>query len=200
MSHRLKLLVFCMFFMGCLSEAMCQESSPTMWYSRIAGDYIFGAQVYNEAFAYKPGFQCVMATGIALNSKVNAGIGVNYSHLQYERFVPVFAEITGSIGRKDNNARLINMQFGYAPGWYKSGVLHDAYVFSGGMYFCAGLGLQINITQVSALSFMISYRHQFARLQYELFGNNQNSEVLHYEMLTLGVSFRFLHFRNNTRE
>jgi hypothetical protein len=148
--------------------------------------YIVGAQVYNNNFIYNPGYGFQVSYGINFNESVGIGLGTGYSSLQDEHFVPFFIEALGS-RKKKTGSSVIMMQLGYALGWYSGDVPSQGYDFGGGMFIDAGLGRKITISKEYALYFHWSYRHQFAKMEYEVFGGQAYSEGINYDMIVISL-------------
>jgi hypothetical protein len=178
------------------SLAICNlfaQDSTQLWnfadrYQRIDASYIFGGQVYNNNFIYNPGFSFQASCGIKLGEFAGIGLGSGYYVLQDEHFVPFFVEAFGC--RKNKSASpMVAMQFGYSLGWFSGHTPEEKYDFSGGVFIDAGLGRKVTINRQFSVYFHWSYRHQFARMSYEVFGGHQYTEPLNYDMLviTLGL-------------
>lgn len=155
-------------------------------YQRLDATYVFGGQVYKNNFVYKPGFSLQVSHGFVVNESVNVGAGLGYVNLKDEHFLPVFIEVLGSRKRKQTSPT-IKMQIGYAPGWDTGGMKPEGYHFRGGMYISAGLGRKIPVGPNYSLYFHWSYRHQFARSDYKVFGGQKYTEDLNYDMFVISL-------------
>ena len=168
-----------------------QDSTKTKsvdTYQRLDVSYIIGAQLYNDNFLYNPGIATQVSYGIKVSKAVGIGLGVGYTGLTKERFIPIYAE---AFGQKKNkkNAPFVKFQAGYSLGWNSSTSANSNYEMKGGPYFNAGLGRKIEFNDNYALLFSWSYSHQFARMEYDVFGGKEYSEPVNYDMLwvTIGL-------------
>jgi len=153
-------------------------------YHRFDASYIFGGQVYNNNFIYNPGFSFQTSYGIQLNESVGIGLGTGYTHLKDEHFIPFYIEAAGC--RKNRaSSPMVSMQLGYAHGWYTGDMPNDEYRFRGGIFIDAGLGRKIGVSSNYSLYFHWSYRHHFAKMSYEIFGGQEYTEPLNYDMVVI---------------
>jgi hypothetical protein len=155
-------------------------------FQRLDVSYIFGGQIYNNNFIYNPGFAFQASYGIKINQFVGVAAGIGYSALQDERFLPVFCEISGCKKNKTNTPT-IHMQIGYAYGWYSGDMQVEGYEFHGGMYIDAGFGRKISLNRDYSVLFHWSYRHQFAHMDYKVFGGQDYTEALNYDMFVISL-------------
>lgn len=177
-----------------VSYTLGQESNPTKdidTYTKLELGYLFGGQIYNDNFSYNPGIQAQGSFGFSLNNRVNLGIGMGYYQLTHERFIPIFAEVIGYTHGSNKYSHLISMQLGYSPAWYSEQVGYSGYAYKGGIYFDTGIGMQRIINNSSAIYFRLSYRHQFAKISYELFQGTRYSETLNYDLLNIAIGIKF---------
>jgi hypothetical protein len=147
---------------------------------------VFGGQVYNNNLVYNPGFSMQTAYGLMVNESVGIGFGAGYYVLQQEHFLPVFIEAMGYKKNKKNTP-VIKMQIGYSIGWYSGSVNMKGYNFNGGVFIDAGIGRKIQLNERLSLFFQCSYRHQFAKMEYEVYGTEQYTEVLNYDMVVISL-------------
>jgi len=159
-------------------------------YSRLDIAYIFGAQVYNDNFLYNPGFNLYGAYGIFISDKFSAGMGTGLQYFRNEKFIPVFIDLTGRISKK-KNTRTLFLQCGYSFAWSNALRNFTNSWFNGGIYLNAGFGRQFYISEGIAITLHISYRHQFAEIEYEIFNQHNYRERINYDMLVIGSSFMF---------
>jgi len=155
-------------------------------YQKLDASYIFGGQVYNNNFIYNPGFSFHASYGFRINESVGIGLGTGYSFLKDEHFIPFFVEVAGSRNNKAGSPT-VSMQVGYAHAWYTGDMPNTDYDFYGGIFIDAGLGRKIAINREFSLYFHWSYRHQFARMSYEVFGGQKYRESLNYDMLVISI-------------
>lgn len=155
-------------------------------YQRLDLSYSFAEQVYNNNMIYNPGLAASASYGLMLNESVSLGLGTGYTALQEERFIPVFLETMGYIRNKPSTP-VILMQVGYAFGWHTGIPDMEGYKFRGGIYIDAGMGRKININTHYSVFFHVSYRHQFARMEYEVFGGQSFKDDLNYDMLLISL-------------
>jgi len=175
---------------GAMAHGFAKQDSIDRDYTRLDIAYIFGVQVYNDNFLYNPGFNLYGAYGRSIGEKFSAGLGTGLQHFSDEKFIPVFVDLTGRVSKK-RNTRTIFMQCGYAFAWsdallnFPNGRLH------GGIYLNAGIGRQFYICKGFSIILHISYRHQFAEIEYEIFDQHNYREQINYDMLVFGLSFMF---------
>ena len=156
-------------------------------YQRIDISYCFGGQVYNDNFIYNPGISFQYVYGFMQNKYVGIGIGYGFQTFKNERFTPLYLEAIG-YKKKNTNTSFIKMQIGYSIGWYEGNVNLIGYKYSGGFFIDTGVGRKISLNNGFSLFFHWSYRHQFAKIEYEVFGTQQYSEILNYDMLVISLS------------
>jgi hypothetical protein len=185
------LIIFILFSIKISNAQEEQSEYKLKSYQKFEVGYMFGGQVYNDNFRYNPGVQGQGVFGFHISKRFNAGIGIGYYQLTNERFMPIFAEVNGYTKGNDKISNIITMQLGYSPGWYKQQVGFDGYNFNGGIYFDAGLGLQIKISDLIAGYFKLSYKHQFAHITYELFNGTNHTEALNYDLLNIAFGIKF---------
>ncbi len=180
----LSILLFSVFIQ--LDAADFNKLDSLNKYQRIDISYIFGGQVYNNTLNYNPGYSLQLSYGIMMNESVGFGFGIGHITLENERFLPVYLEAIGYKKNKESSP-LIKMQVGYSFGWYSGSVIMNDYDFMGGFYFDAGVGRKISINDNYSLFFHWSYRHQFARMEYEVYGSQNYTEALNYDMLVISL-------------
>ena len=163
------ILVF-LFWHGTLNAQ--KDASKEKFYQSLNLSYIVGGQVYND------------------NSDISIGLGTGYLSLSNENFLNHFVEIIGK-KKKKNNTPFVNFQGGYSIGWLNSTNSSQYYKINGGIFINAGLGRMIKINEKYILLFHWSYCHQFAKMEYEIFGGNDYSEILNYDMLQISIGVLF---------
>jgi hypothetical protein len=184
--QRITLSLLFIFAVSSLSAQNSEETDSMRHFQRIDVSYIFGGQVYNNNFIYNPGYSFSLAYGLKLNQSVGLYGGAGFSALENERFLPVFIGISGC--KKNRlNTPLIDMQIGYAFGWDKGDMQIDNYAFHSGIFIDAGFGRKIPVNGNYSLLFHWSYRHQFARMSYKVFGGQDYSEALNYDMFVISL-------------
>ena len=156
--------------------------------SKFEGGYIVGLQVYNDNFLYTPGYSLHFSHDYRINETVHAGLGAGYVSMDKVDFIPVYGEIVG-YGSKKNNAPFINFQLGYAFAQGKETRTSMYYSTKGGTYFNAGFGRKWRLSDGYSLSSRCSYTHQFASLEYKIFGQTQHTQFTDYSslMFSLGI-------------
>jgi len=190
-----KRIIFQVFLlMVLMSDAMAQETGKSETtredFIRLDIAYIIGGQVYNDNFLYNPGFNLYGTYGIYLNERVSTGLGTGVQLFRDEKFIPVFIELSGFISKK-KNTRLLSFQFGYSFAWSESLRNLTNSRLNGGIYLNAGFGRKFYLNEVISIILNISYRHQFAEFQYEVFNLSNYRERINYDMLVIGTSFMF---------
>ena len=164
-----------------------QKLDSVNTYNRFGVSYCIGGQVYNDNFIYKPGISVQYSYGLKLNEVVGVGLGLGFQSFQHEQFLPLYLEVMG-YKKKKKNTPVLEMQFGYAPCWYSGSMNLKNYEYHGGVFFNAGVGSKFHVNGPFSVIFHISYRHQFARLEYEIFETDTYSELLNYDMIVLSLS------------
>lgn len=189
-----KVIIPVVLLMVSMSDAMAHVSgkpdSSVRVYTRLDIAYIFGAQVYNDNFLYNPGFNFYGAYGIFISEKFSAGMGTGLQYFKNEKFIPVFIDLTGHISKK-KNTRTLSLQCGYSVAWSNALRNFSNSRLNGGVYLNAGFGRQFYISEGFAIILHISYRHQFAEIEYEIFDQRTYRERINYDMLVIGSSFKF---------
>lgn len=162
------------------------QSDSLQTYQRIDLSYVFGGQIYNNNLIYNPGVSFQTAYGIRVNESVCFGLGTGIMALTDERFAPIFFETTGYRKNKANSP-FIRMQIGYSFAWYAGPMEAEGYRFRGGIYLDAGMGRKIQINSKYSVSFHWSYRHQFAHMEYEVFGGERYTEPMNFDMFVISL-------------
>ena len=177
-----------------MSGAMAQESenpdTTLDHFIRLDLAYIIGGQIYNDNFLYNPGFNFYGTYGIHINERMSAGLGTGLQQFRNEKYIPVFIDITGNILKK-NNTRLISLQCGYSFAWSESLKNLTNSRLNGGIYISAGFGRKFYMNEAFSIIASVSYRHQFAEIEYEVFNLRNYRERINYDLLAIGISFIF---------
>ena len=160
------------------------------YYQTFNLSYIVGGQIYNDNFLYNQGYSCKTSFGKKINSDISIGLGTGCMLLTNEGFIPVYIDILGRKKNKDN-APFIKFQGGYSFGWNNSSSSNQHYKINGGLFINAGLGRMIKANEKFSFLFYWSYCHQFAEMEYEIFGENSYSEILNYDMLHISIGLLF---------
>jgi hypothetical protein len=163
-----------------------EKDRENKWSSRLDISYNVGGQLYNDNFIYNPGYSINISRSYAVNNYVGLGIGAGYTHLEYEQFFPLYIEAIG-YKKKKGNSPFIKFQFGYSPGAHSPVNSINNYKVDGGIYFNAGSGRRIKMNDKMDLFFHWSYNLQFAVLQYSIFGDNQYSHNVSYDMIQISL-------------
>lgn len=186
--------IFLMIFV--FNETMASKKLPDetksekgfISYQSLSIGGIIGGQVYNDNFIYNPGFSVNYSLGTHIHKDVAVGLGTGYVGLSNEIFVPAYIELLANKKNKANTP-FIRFQAGYAAG--ASTADNENFELNGGAYFSAGMGRKIQLNNNCALLLHWSYYHQFAELEYEVFGGNEYDEVVNYDMLQISVGIIF---------
>jgi hypothetical protein len=182
-----KYILFLLFLLcSSLVKAQSDQRDSLNTYQGIDLSYVFGGQVYNNNLVYNPGFSLRTSYGLMINESVGLGFGAGYYALQHEHFLPLFFEAMGYKKNKANTP-VIKMQIGYSIGWYSGAVNIEGYKFTGGVFIDAGIGRKIPLNDRLSLLFQCTYRHQFARMEYEVYATEQYIEVLNFDMLVISL-------------
>lgn len=152
--------------------------------TRIDASYLFGGQVYNDNFIYNPGYSFQIINSLQIHKEFELGLGTGYTSLVNERFVPIYIETLG-YKKSKKNSPFIKFQAGYSIGWDTETSAQKNYDMKGGFYFNAGVGRKIQVSERYSVLFHWSYCHQFASLEYEIFGGKDYSETVSYDMVQI---------------
>lgn len=182
------LLVLTMVSLQAQDEVTEEKKDKPKYYYRLDASYIFGGQVYNDNFTYNPAIGGQFSIGRLLNKHVALGTGVGLQYFDDERFVPIFLEATG-FKKSKSNSGYIKMQVGYSYAFANSSAYMDDYELNGGAFFDAGIGKKFELKNDYHLHFQVSYRHQFAELEYDIFNDKDFTTALNYDMLVLSLGF-----------
>jgi hypothetical protein len=163
-----------------------KDEEPISSYQRIDISYAIGGQIYNDNFIYNPGGSFQTTFGFHVNKDVAIGIGAGYQAFEDEKFIPIYAEVLGYKKQK-NNAPFIKMQMGYSLGWSDAFPDNINYDYSGGVFIDVGMGRKINLKNNYSIMFHWSYRHQFATMEYETYGNETYTQNLNYDMIVISL-------------
>ncbi len=154
--------------------------------SKIYMSYILGIQAYNDNVLYNPGYSVLFTQSYKLSGNVDIGIGSGYISLVNERFAPFYFEVFG-YKKKRSNSPIIKFQFGYSAAWYNKIGYLSGYDLSGGIYFTAGMGRQLRLKNRYSILFHWSYCHQSAKINHQIFGNRDYSDMINYDMLQFSI-------------
>ncbi|MBN2486939.1 MAG: hypothetical protein JXB34_13265 [Bacteroidales bacterium] len=191
MKHSLFTFFLTFTFLYASSQINAKPDSLNV-YQRLDVSYTFGGQVYNDNFTYNPGIAVFCVTGLMPNDNIGLGFVYGFHSMQNERFIPLGAEVIGyKSGNKGNS--FIRMQAGYSIGWYQGETSLVGHNYSGGLFVDAGIGRKIYLADDLSVMFTLSYRHQFAKTEYEIFGKQTFTETLNFDMLVISLSL----LRNN---
>lgn len=188
-----KILIWVVFLGSSCFQLTGQEKTFTnepSVYQTLNASYIIGAQLYNDNFLYNPGLSLQMSFGRSVNDDIGIGLGSGYMQMKNERFIPVFLEIMGKKKQKANTP-FIRFQGGYSIGWSEATTSMVNYDMKGGFYINAGVGRNIRIYDKYSILFQWSFCHQFAQMQYQIFGDRTYSETLNYDMVQVSVGLLF---------
>jgi hypothetical protein len=179
-------LLITLFLSAALCTCACGADGDKVYYAHIDAGYIIGGQVYNDNFLYNPGISILGSFNRSISKRVNLGIGTGALIFEDATFLPVYAEFTGYRSKK-KNPEFIVMQLGYSHGWNHSLEEFNNYDFRGGLMVGGGFGMRFEICEAFDLAAFLIYRHQFARVEYEVFDRYRYREELNYDLLTFGV-------------
>ncbi|MFW5852124.1 MAG: hypothetical protein ACOCWB_07870 [Bacteroidota bacterium] len=156
-------------------------------HTSLTAGYIIGAQIYNDNFLYNPGQIYSLESYIPLSSDLNIGGGLSFLRMQNERFIPVYIDLI-SYRDKKKNSNFIHAKCGYAYGWNTSVAPMENYEFNGGVFLSLGTGKKININKACSLFIEWAYMHQFAQMSYTVYGSQNYSETINYDMFMISAS------------
>lgn len=159
-------------------------------YKSINASYAFGGQLYNDNFIYNPGYSVQFSAGKKIHEDVLLGVGAGFMSLTNENFIPIYVEIIGNKKHK-NNAPFIRFQGGYSIGWNSTTTAYENYDFDGGVFINAGIGRKIKLNNDYSLLFHWSYCHQFANIDYSVFGRQEISQTVYYDMIQISLGLLF---------
>jgi len=179
-----------LFFLDMQAQEEKINETPLNLYKSITASYAYGVQIYNDNMIYNPGYSFQLSVGNRVSKDVSLGFGAGYMSFGEEHFVPIFAEIIGSKTKK-KNTRFFKIQGGYSLGWNETINNNDNYDLNGGIYFNAGVGQRIKVNNAYSLMLQLSLCHQFAEMEYSIFGEEQYTETVNYDMLQISVGFLF---------
>jgi hypothetical protein len=182
------ILVFVLFFRNQSQAADPEDTDSLNMYQRVSLSYAVGGQIYNNNLIYNPGFSIQTSFGWMLNELVGVGVGAGCLALSDESFLPVFVEAIGF--KKDKKSSpVIKMQIGYSYGWYPGPIKAEGYKFRGGVYLDAGLGRKFEINQKYSILFQLSYCHQFAHMEYKIYGGQKYTQRMNFDMFLISLGF-----------
>ncbi|RLD27198.1 MAG: hypothetical protein DRI70_04755 [Bacteroidetes bacterium] len=182
------MLVILTCHMGAIAQGKPDSEEKQPFSSKIYMSYIFGAQIYNDNVLYNPGVSVLFTQSYSLSGNIDLGVGSGYTSMGNERFVPFYLEAYG-FKKMSSNSPIIKFQFGYSAAWYKNTEALSDYNLNGGIYFSAGMGRQIPLNNRYSLLFHWSYCHQSGKVDYQIFGNQDYSEQVNYDMIKISIGF-----------
>lgn len=179
-------LAFIILWVPTMLHAQTSNTMKREHVQRFNISYVFGGQVYNDTFIYNPGMSFEGSYGVKVSEDVSIAIGTGYMGLLNENFIPVFIETIGYHHRK-NRQRFIKFQGGYSFAWSNESYTRENYDINDGMFFDFGIGRIWEINENLNLAIQTSYRHQFASMNYTMYGNQEFNDVINFDMLVLTV-------------
>lgn len=186
----LTIWIFVLFIDFPLKAQQDFDSIRSSVYSSINLNYILGAQLYNDNFLYNPGYSVDFTVGKNLENDLGIGLGFGFTDLKDKLFIPLYLEVLGKKKNKSNTP-IIKFQGGYSLGWDQNTSNMVNYDLKGGFYFNAGIGREIEVQGKYSILFLFSFCHQFAKLEYQVFGEKEYSETLNYDMLKMSIGILF---------
>lgn len=182
------IIIFLIFQINTFAQDEDKSLDKKPLHTRLDVSYGFGGQIYNDNFIYNPGYSLHMINSIPLHKDFELGFGVGYTAFENENFIPIYLEALG-YKKKKKNAPFVNFQLGYSIGWDTQTNSMENYEMNGGIYFSAGLGRRIELSNHYSVLFQWSLCHQFASINYSIFGEGNYKETVNYDMLkiTFGI-------------
>ncbi len=167
-----------------------READSLRIYQHIEVSYGFGGQIYNNNFLYNPGYAFRGSFGMMISESVGFGIGIGHEILRDEKFIPVYLETIG-YRKCEANSPFVKIQAGYSIGWYTGGSNLGEFKYKGGLCFDAGIGRKFPVAGEYSVTFQLSYRHQFASMEYRISGTQQYAQALNYDMIVISLGLHF---------
>ena len=186
MKHRHRLIIPCMllFQVYILGQESPDSGKKHLFTSRLCASYVVGGQFFNDHFLYNPGFSGQFTQSYRVAEFFEAGVGAGYLGLMDESFVPFYLEAYG-YRKKQRNSPVIRFQAGYSAAWFHEDHFPADYQLGGGFYLSAGLGRKIQVGTRYSVLFHWSYCHQSGSISYQIFGGEDYSAPVSYDMLKL---------------
>jgi hypothetical protein len=183
-----RIFIFLLFHLNTNAQEKDKSPEKKPFHTRLDLSYGFGGQIYNDNFIYNPGYSIHIINSIPLHKDFELGLGVGYTVFENENFIPIYLEALG-FKKKKKNAPFVNFQLGYSIGWDTQTNTLENYEMNGGIYFSAGLGRRIELSNHYSVLFQWSLCHQFASINYTIFGEGKYKETVNYDMLkiTFGI-------------
>lgn len=141
----------------------------------IEAGYMVGGLINSDNFVFKSGISAHLIADFKLNGNVYYGIGAGYEQLKNDKFVPIFLDVKGFL-KKNKPSMFFSGQLGYTLAWNDKLYNYNSYSYKGGIMFSPGIGYKIPVKD-HVWMINVSYRQQFARIEYEAPGNKYTDEL-----------------------
>ncbi len=153
---------------------------------RLEGSFIVGSKSISSNNTYLSGGGLQYSYCLKSGHYLGFGFGAGAHLFKDEGFIPFYLDIIGMINKKRYSPFLI-CQTGYAFGWSCE---YDGYYnaeFNGGIYLGIELGKRFRLNDDFSSYFSLSYRRQFASIDYEIDTLEKCHDKLGYTFLTIGL-------------
>ena len=154
--------------------------------ARLDLSYMFGGQFYNDHFVYDPGMGVQFTLNYPVSNSLEVGMGTGYISLMNENFIPIYMEAFGYKNNK-RNSPVIRFQLGGVAAWFNTANYPSDYSINGGVFFSAGMGRKVPMKNNYYILFHWSICHISAKVNYQVFGNDNYSSPANYDMFQLSV-------------
>lgn len=171
------------------TPVLAQEKEPVKVHPSFEINYGVGGLINSENFVFKNGLGAHAIADFEFHERVFAGFGVGYEQFDSDQWVPIFFDLKAFI-KKNKRSAYFTGQLGYTLMWNDNYARYNSYTYTGGIMFSPGLGYKLPLEKAGALLFNVSYRQQFASIEYEAAGENY-TDRLSIVLLAFKIGYLF---------
>ena len=147
---------------------------------------LIGAQTENDDIKMKSGYTTYYTLEWKQSKKVYYGAGIGYENLETERFLPIYASFTGRFKKKGSSG-FLRARTGYAFAWSNDTYNFLRYDMKGGFLFAPGFGYMFDVKDNYFIEISMSYKRQFAFLEYTILENQSLKEQLTFDLILFNI-------------
>lgn len=185
-------LVITFFFITLLTfNAFTQknEKEPIAFHPSVELNYAIGGLINSENFVFKNGIGLHAIADFEFHERVYAGLGVGYERLDNDQWLPIFLDLK-AFTKKNKRSAYFTGQLGYTLMWNNDFARYNSYTYTGGIMFSPGIGYKLPLEKSGTMLFNVSYRQQYASIEYEAAGENY-TDRLSFVMLAFKIGYLF---------
>lgn len=178
-----------LFFLAVSGFAQEKENEPLKIHPSFEVNYGVGGLINSENFVFKNGLGAHAIADFEFHERVFAGLGVGYEQFDNDQWVPIFFDLKAFI-KKNKRSAYFTGQLGYTLMWNDDYARYNSYTYTGGIMFSPGIGYKLPLEKAGTLLFNVSYRQQYASVEYEAAGENY-TDRLSIVLLAFKIGYLF---------